>query len=119
MYLDPYQCVNFARQYGLDTNDVLNRIIVSRLFTIYQLTNLIIYELPRILEKWKSKVIIISDLLHLFLQDPQADVEESKYLIKQIVKSLQRFLNTTLVIITIGMGEKHGFRSQAMKVLQE
>ena len=48
---DVYQCVNFARQYGLDIRSTLRRIIVSRPFTIYQLVNLVILELPKILEK--------------------------------------------------------------------
>jgi len=34
---DIYQCVNFARQYGLDIKDTLRRIVVSRAFTVYQL----------------------------------------------------------------------------------
>jgi len=34
---DIYQCVNFARQYGLDIKDMLRRIVVSRAFTVHQL----------------------------------------------------------------------------------
>jgi hypothetical protein len=37
---DPYQCVSFARQYGLDIKKVLRSIIVTRAFTIYHLANL-------------------------------------------------------------------------------
>jgi DNA-directed RNA polymerase subunit RPC12/RpoP len=98
---DVYQCVNFARQYGMDITSVLRRIIVSRPFTIYQLANLIIYELPKIVEKLDTRIIVISDLLHLFLQDPQTDVEESKYLIRQITESIRSFLNNLLVITTL------------------
>lgn len=98
---DVYQCMNFARQYGMDITSVLRRIIVSRPFTIYQLANLIIYGLPKITERWKTKIIIISDLLHMFLEDPQVDIEESKYLIRQITKSVGQYLNKTLVITTL------------------
>jgi hypothetical protein len=59
--------------------------------------HLIIYELPKIIERWDTKIITISDLLHLFLQDPQTDVEESKCLIKQITKSIHQLLKNTLV----------------------
>ena len=38
---DIYQCVNFARQYGLDVQKVLDSIIVSRPFTIHQLAGLV------------------------------------------------------------------------------
>ena len=37
-----YQFVDFARQYGLEVKKVLQSIVVSRVFTIYQLTDLII-----------------------------------------------------------------------------
>ena len=40
-----YQCVDFARQYGLDVKDMLRRIVVSRAFTVYQLVALITKEL--------------------------------------------------------------------------
>jgi hypothetical protein len=68
---------------------VLRRIIVSRPFTIYQLANLIIYELLKITEKLDIKIIVISDMLHMFLEDSQVDVKESKRLIRQITKSLR------------------------------
>ena len=35
-----YQCVYFARQYGLDIKKVLRNIMVTRAFTIYQLADL-------------------------------------------------------------------------------
>ena len=44
---DIYQLVDFARQYGLEIKKVLQSIVVSRVFTIYQLAHLIIYELPK------------------------------------------------------------------------
>ena len=44
--LDIYQYVNFARQHGLDIKKVLENTIITRAFTIYQLANIIIYELP-------------------------------------------------------------------------
>ena len=108
---DVYQCINFARQYGLDIKDILRRTIVSRPFTIYQLSDLIIFELPKILEKYKTRIIFLSDLLHLFLQDPNCEINEAKYLIKQITNSIQRFLDTALVTTTIH-DNKHSIQRQ-------
>jgi hypothetical protein len=73
----------------MDITSVLRRIIVSRPFTIYQLANLIIYELLKITEKLDIKIIVISYMLHMFLEDSQVDVKESKRLIRQITKSLR------------------------------
>ena len=37
----------------------------------------------------------------MFLEDPQVDIEESKYLIRQITKSVGQYLNKTLVKTTL------------------
>ena len=67
---DIYQCVNFARQYGLNIKKVLQSIVVSRSFTIYQLANMIINELPKVIEQFaETRVIIISDLLSMFINE--------------------------------------------------
>ena len=57
---DVYQFVDFVRQYGLEIKKVLRNIVVSRVFTIYQLAHLIIYELPRIVEQLETRVQILS-----------------------------------------------------------
>ena len=49
---------------------VLRNVIVTRQFTIYQLTNTILYDLPKRIQLHKPKVIVISGLLDQFLQDP-------------------------------------------------
>jgi hypothetical protein len=51
---DVYQIVNFARQYGLEIKRVLQNILVSRVFTIYQLAHLVINELPGVVEQLSS-----------------------------------------------------------------
>jgi hypothetical protein len=48
---DIYSCVNVAREVGLDIRDILRRIVVSRPFTIYQLANLVVNELPEVVKK--------------------------------------------------------------------
>jgi hypothetical protein len=54
---------------------VLQNIIVSRVFTIYQLANLVINELPRIIEQLSSDT---KTNLALTLGLPQKDDHESK-----------------------------------------
>jgi len=98
---DVYQCVNFARQYGFDIKDILRRIIVSRPFTIYQLANLVTYELPRVMRKFDTKLIIISDILRMFLDDPQVRVGESRRLIKKITNTISQFSSNTSVIVSL------------------
>ena len=86
---DIYSCVDIAREVGLDIRDILRRIVVSRPFTIYQLTNLVINGLPDVIRKFDTKVIIISDKLHMFLKDPSVRIGEALPLIKDVTNSLR------------------------------
>ena len=97
---DIYSYVNFARQYGLDIRDILKRIIVSRPFTIYQLANLVTYELPNVVRKFDTKIILILDILRMFLEDPQVRIGEALPIIKEITNSLRKFSSDTSVIVS-------------------
>ena len=103
---DPYQCVNFARQYGLDIKKVLQSIIVCRAFTIYQLANLIIYELPKVIRQFDNvKLIIIADLLGMFVKDPQIEIKEGEFIIEEIITSIRRqsSLSDRLFIVSLNV----------------
>jgi hypothetical protein len=98
---DIYSCVNLARQYGLDLKDMLKRIVVSRPFTIYQLANLVTCELPKAVQKFDTKTIIISDMLRMFLQDSQTTIKEAMSIIKEIINSLRRISNNSSIIVSL------------------
>ena len=105
-----YRCVNFARQYGLDIKKVLQSIVISRAFTIYQLADLIIYELPRVIQQLEAKVILISDLLNMFVCDPQIKIEEGERMIKEIIDSLRKpstTTNNTLIVVSLYRHHHH------------
>ena len=99
---DVYQFADFARQYGLDVKKVLQNIVISRVFTIYQLADLIIRELPKIIQEFSSrnKLIVVYDLLHLFVFDPHIDKADAKRLIKEIARSLRRLSKDRLVVVS-------------------
>ena len=118
--LDVYQHVNFARQYGLDIKKkVLQHIIISRVFTVYQLTNIIVYELPKVIEQYdNAKLIVISDLLDMFLRDPQLEVEEGQSLIKEIINSIRRrreIFGNTLILTSLSSSSSsyHNYKHQS------
>src|ERR687897_1979063 len=99
---DVYQCIDFARQYGLEVKKVLQSIVVSRIFTIYQLAHLIIFELPKIIEQFSSrnKIIVIYGLLHLFVSDPHTDKVDAKNLTKEIASSLRKISKDRCIIVS-------------------
>jgi hypothetical protein len=102
---DIYQCVNFARQYGLDIQKVLDSIMVSRPFTIHQLAGLLIYELgSAAIYRFGAKLVVVSDMLKMFSQeasDPQLDHDEAQWLLREIAMSLQRISAQALVVISV------------------
>ena len=98
---DIYKCVSFIRQYGLDQQKTLDRIIVSRPFTIHQLARLIIYEVALVLQRTDARLVVISDLLRMFVQDPQIDPDEARWLVKEIARSLRKLSSQVLVVISL------------------
>ena len=99
---DIYQCVNFARQYGLNIKKTLQSIVVSRSFTMYQLANTIINDLPKVLEQFSgAKVIVIGNLLSLFVNDPQVQIKGAKSLIRQIVNAVKMCTNNNNNILCV------------------
>lgn len=87
---DVYQFVDFMKQYGLDIKKTLQKIIVSRVFTIYQLIHFLVYELSRIIHKYNINLVVIPDLLEMFVQDPQLHMKEAKSLIREIAAALRK-----------------------------
>lgn len=100
--IDVYQYVEFAKQYGLDTTQVLQRVVVTRVFTLYQLVHLIVYNLPKMIHKFNAKLILIPDLFDMFSQD-QIDIKEAKLLIKEIMDAIFKLShkNNVLFITSI------------------
>jgi hypothetical protein len=97
-----YQLVDFARQYGLEIKNVMRSIVVSRVFTIYQLAHLIVEELPKIIQLFSSrnKLIVVYGLLHLFVFDPHIDKADARQLIKEIARSLKKLSRDRLVLVS-------------------
>jgi len=67
----------------------MRRTVVSRAFTIYQLVALITNELPKVVRRFDTKVLIIRDMLRMFI-DSQIRIDEARPPIKEITNSLPR-----------------------------
>ena len=94
----PYLYVDIARQHGMHHRNVLRKVLVSRQFTIYQLTNTIIYDLPKRIQLHKPKVIVISGLLDQFYQDPYIHIAEAESLVSQIVTALHKIKDVFILL---------------------
>jgi hypothetical protein len=94
----PYLYVDIGRQYGMHHSKVLRNVIIARQFTIYQLTNTIIYDLPKRIQLHKPKVVVISGLLDQFLQDPYINISEAERFVSQIVTVLHKVKDVFIIL---------------------
>ena len=74
----------------MNIKSTLNRIKISRAFTIYQLTNFIVNEISVLIKKDSINLIVIPDLLKMFLQNPETDIEEIQNIFKAIEKTFRK-----------------------------
>ena len=95
---DPYLSINFARQYGLQVDTVLSRIITSRAFTVYQLWSLVTHELQNVISRYGTKFVVISDLLHMFVDDPFLDKNEANIILQGIINSISKIQDCITIV---------------------
>jgi len=72
---DPYAVSTIAQEYGLEPRSVLEKILISRAFTAYQLTELVFEKLEEALKRYRSKLVVVSDITGLFLDRDVPKIE--------------------------------------------
>ena len=76
----------------------LQRIIVQRMFTIYQLAHFLIIELEKDLEKYKSKLVVITG--DFFLSDPQITKEDKDWLYPQMIQAIKKVKDSIILVFS-------------------
>jgi len=77
---------------------VLERIFISRAFTAYQLTSLILDKLEETVQKYNAKLVVISDIAGFFLDDDIPN-EEAQKVYSQIINYLSSFAKKHQIIL--------------------
>jgi hypothetical protein len=85
-----YQVSRIAQIHQLDPRQVLKRIYISRAFTAHQLTSIVFERLKDTVDKFNSKLIVISDIAGLYL-DKDVPAAEAKRVFSQLVAYLSVF----------------------------
>ena len=94
-----YQTTRLARLLRLDPKQVLDRIYISRAFTAYQMTELILQKLNEAVKTCNAKLVIISDIAAMFL-DKDVEEEEAKRIYSQVTTRLSTFARESQTIVT-------------------
>jgi len=97
----PYAVAQTARECGVDYRKVLGMVYVSRAFTAYQFSSLIMERLRPVLKKTKARLLIVSDVTSLFL-DRDLPQTEARELFTRVCHTLSEIAaeKQTLVVAT-------------------
>ena len=77
---------------------VLKNVIVQRMFTIHQLAHFLIKDLEKNLEKYKSKLLIITG--DFFLSDPQISKEDKEWLYPQMIQAIKKIRDSIILVFS-------------------
>jgi hypothetical protein len=81
---NPYAISALAREFGLHPKSTLEQVFISRAFTAYQLSALILETLENALKHHKSKLVLISSITNLFL-DKDVPTKEAFEIFRKII----------------------------------
>jgi len=93
-----YEVTRIAQLHQLDPKQVLKRIYISRAFTAYQMTSIVLEKLKETVEKFNSKLVIISDIAELYL-DRDVPTGEAKDVFNQLTLYLTRLAQENQLIV--------------------
>ena len=94
----PYLIGDVARGYGFDPRVVLDRIYVSRAFTAYQFSALVLEKLEPFVNAKRAGLILVSDIASLFL-DRDIPKTEAKDLFVKVCAKLSDIANNKNCIV--------------------
>ena len=76
----------------------LKHIIVRRVFTIHQLARFLIKELEKDLEKYKSKLVVITG--DFFLSDSQITKQDKDWLYPQMIEAIKKIKDSIILVFS-------------------
>ncbi|MFQ6095764.1 MAG: hypothetical protein ACE5NN_06440 [Candidatus Bathyarchaeia archaeon] len=104
---NPYLISENARLLGLAPEETLQNIWISRAFTCYQLTALITEELPKILDREGPRLVVISDIAHLYC-DSDIGLWEAKRTFNRITLFLWNLVREKdIILLATSLSTRH------------
>ena len=103
---DPYLFSSFAKQRLVKPSVAMRRVATCRVFTLYQLGDLVSGHLARSAEDYAAKLVIVSDLLGTF-NEPELDEREARRILSAVEYGLQETKKSALVLVTLPSSNKY------------
>ena len=95
---DFYNITEIADKKYKILDKALKNVIVRRMFTIYQLAHFLIKDLKKDIEKYKSKLVVITG--DFFLTDPQITREDKEWLYPQLIQAIKKVRDSIILIFS-------------------
>jgi hypothetical protein len=99
MCADPYRIARYARIMELNQQEVLQNVVMSRAFTVYQLSTIIQELLEPMVQKNSPRTLLIGMLPALY-HDPEVSPQEAQMLLVHDLQTIQR-LTSRYNLITV------------------
>ena len=96
---NPYEISAIAREFGSDPKSTLERVFISRAFTAYQLSAIVSETLEDAIKRYKSKLILISKITNLFLDQDVPTKEALKIFQKMITHLADLALRRNIIVV--------------------
>ena len=93
-----YQISQLAQIHRLNPKKVLDNIFISRAFTAYQATHLIMHQLKETIKTYNAKLVIISDIAGFFLDKDIPEVEALR-IFSHVATYISNFARENQVIV--------------------
>ena len=116
---DVYSAVNVARQYGMNKENVAERIFVIRAFTVHQVRRLLSIELPTIIPKYQVRMVIIPGLLNAFDEDPNMRIKDVKKETSKILGAVKELSAGVLVVTSVEQGDHRRHSEQVLSTFKK
>lgn len=95
-----FHIARLAKHFHTNPKQALDNIHLSRAFTAYQMTSIILEHLKNAVQRSHAKLVVISDIIGLFL-DQNLSEEEVRRVFSQITAYLQTFARENQLIIIV------------------
>lgn len=93
-----YHVTRIAQLHRLNPKEALERIYISRAFTAYQMTSLLMEKLKETVQTYDAKLVVVSDIAGFFLDKDVPD-EEARRVFSQVTAYLAGFARENQVIL--------------------
>ncbi|HME18281.1 MAG TPA: hypothetical protein VKF15_00910 [Nitrososphaerales archaeon] len=97
---DPYLFSSFARQHNFRPGAAMRRIATCRVFTMYQLADLVSNHLVPAAADYAAQLVVVSDILGTF-NEPELEEREARRLLSSVEQAIRLVKKNALVLVTL------------------